>query len=361
MSHRAIGALCLLLGLGCATPGDSRFISAAEPVVERIGDRQVTLRWDRVAELAPIRVYVGRTPDSIDRRKPVGIMSRSEVKVSGLAPGQRYFFELVDVNDEARIVSERLLPLQGAKNFRDLGGYATGDGRRVRWAQLYRSDDLADLNKEDLLYLSRLQIRLVCDFRSESERTKKRNRLPADDPPQVANLDISDERFDPSKIGSLIRGRSLEGVDFAKLMIEGNRAFATDFSPQYATMFERIGEPENRPTLVHCTQGKDRTGFAAAVVLRALGVPQDVVMEDYLLTNVYTANQIERTMMLIRVYMFFQDKSESIRPLLQVRRDYLTAAFDAIDEEYGSFDEYLREGLGVSDAERERLQAALLR
>jgi protein-tyrosine phosphatase len=158
----------------------------------------------------------------------------------------------------------------------------------------------------------------------------------------------------------MIRERALGGVDFGAMLIEGNRAFATRFNPQYAAMFDRIAIPANLPTLVHCTGGKDRTGFAAAIVLRALGVPEETVFEDYLLTNVYTANEIERNLMLLRVYLFFRTKPEAIRPLLGVRRDYLEAAFDTIDERYGSLEAYLREGLGVSDEELAQMRAQLL-
>jgi protein-tyrosine phosphatase len=102
---------------------------------------------------------------------------------------------------------------------------------------------------------------------------------------------------------------------------------------------------------VHCTAGKDRTGFAAAAVLRTLGVPLETVYEDFLLTNHYTAAEIERTLWIIRLVSLFRTDPEQVRPVLGVERAYLEAAFGAIDEQYGSFDTYRRDALGLDDAE----------
>ena len=330
----------------CATRQTGPYaLHAPDPIVERYGEDRIVIRWDAAPQHAPSRIYAGISPDSIDRTRSVAQMTGKTLELRLLDPSVRVFFEIEPVGAESRVIGERLLPLEGAHNFRDLGGYATEDGRRVRWGMLYRSDDLADLTRDDLRYVSNLDINLVCDFRGAEERASEPSRLPEENTPDVANLDIADDRFDPNAIETMIRERSLDGVDFGEMLVEGNRAFATRFSPQYGSMFERIGEAENLPTLVHCSGGKDRTGFASAIVLRALGVPEETVFDDYLLTNVYTANEIERQLMLLRMYLFFRTGPEAIRPLLGVRRDYLQAAFDAIDEQYGSVDAYLREGL----------------
>ena len=311
----------LLLLCACATRQTGPYaLDAPEPIVERYGEDRVVIRWDAAPRYAPIRVYAGTAPDRIDRTRSVAEMTGKNLYLRLLKPATRVFFELEPLGAEPRIIGERLLPLEGAQNFRDLGGYVTDDGRRVRWGMLYRSDDLADLTRDDLRYVSKLGINLVCDFRGAEERASEPSRLPEMNPPDVANLDIADDRFDPNAIETMIRARSVDGVDFGEMLVEGNRAFATRFSPQYASMFERIAVPENLPTLVHCSGGKDRTGFASAIVLRALGVPEETVFEDYLLTNVYTANKIERQLMLLRMYLLFRTRPEAIRPLLGVRR-----------------------------------------
>jgi protein-tyrosine phosphatase len=248
-------------------------------------------------------------------------------------------------------VRKRHVVLDGAHNFRDFGGYPTEDGHTVRWGLFYRSDDLSALSDDDLAKLHALGIKLVCDFRSAEERAEEPDRLPADQPPELVELPIFDEAFSPSEFRELITSGRLGDTDLRQMLIDGNRLFATRYAAQYRAMFERLVQAGQLPALVHCTAGKDRTGFAAAVVLRTLGVPQETVYEDFLLTNHYTAREIERTLWIIRLVSLFRTDPERVRPVLGVERAYLDAAFDAIDAQYGSFDAYRSQALGLDDAE----------
>jgi protein-tyrosine phosphatase len=257
-------------------------------------------------------------------------------------------------------VRRRHVVLEGAHNFRDFGGYATADGRRVRWGLFYRSDDLGQLTDADLSKLHALGIKLVCDFRSPEEKAEEPDRLPAEAPPALAELPIFDQSFSPAAFREKITSGTLGDTDLRQMLIEGNRMFATRYAPQYAAMFERIMQREQLPALVHCTAGKDRTGFAAAVVLRTLGVPLETIYEDFLLTNHYTAAEIERTLWIIRLVSLFRTDPEQVRPVLGVERAYLEAAFGAVDAQFGSFDAYRRDALGVDDAEAEAFRSLAL-
>jgi protein-tyrosine phosphatase len=248
-------------------------------------------------------------------------------------------------------VERRHVPLEGAHNFRDVGGYQTEDGRRVRWGLFYRSDDLSALTDADLAQLHGLGLKLVCDFRSPEEKAEEPDRLPAERTPELVELPIFDESFSPVAFREKITSGTLGDTDLRRMLVEGNRMFATRYAPQYAAMFERLTQPDQLPALVHCTAGKDRTGFAAAVLLRTLGVPLETVYEDFLLTNHYTAREIERTLWMIRLVSMFRTDPEQVRPVLGVERAYLEAAFGAVDERYGSFDAYRRDALGLDDAE----------
>lgn len=245
-------------------------------------------------------------------------------------------------------VQRRHVALEGADNFRDLGGYATRDGRSVKWGMLYRSDDLSHLTDADLEKVSALRLRLVCDFRGPREWRAAPDRLPAKSRPQVAHLEIWDKSFDAGSIRKAITSGKLD-VDLRQMLIEGNRLFATRFAPRYREMFARITKPENLPALVHCTAGKDRAGFASALILRVLGVPDKTIYEDFLLTDYYTAAKIRRTLWLVRLTSLFRVDPEKVRPVLGVERAYLDAAFGTIDEKYGSFDRYRKEALGLDD------------
>lgn len=256
-------------------------------------------------------------------------------------------------------VRKRTLGLDGAPNFRDLGGYETSDGHHVKWGLLYRSDNLAHLTDADLKKVGALGIRLVCDFRAAAEKADEPDRLPSP-APDVAALEIGAESFLVKDLRERIRKGDLAGLDLRGMMIEGNRQFATRFAPQYAAMFERITKPENLPALVHCTAGKDRAGFASAAILTVLGVPRDTVMADYLLTNFYTHRAAERRLWMIKLFSFGRADTNALRPLFGVEPEYLQAAFDAIDAKYGDFDRYRREALGLDDAEVAAFRAAVL-
>jgi len=248
-------------------------------------------------------------------------------------------------------VKQRHVVLEGAQNFRDLGGYATEDGHTVRWGLLYRSDNLAHLTDADLEKVHKLGIKLVCDFRSPEEKAEEPDRLPAEDPPAVAALPIFDESFSTASFREKLSSGELGDLDLRKALTDANRLFATRFSGQYAAMFERLTQRENLPAVMHCTAGKDRAGFASAITLRTLGVPEETVFEDFLLTNHYTAQKIERMLWTIRVFSLFRVDPEQVRPVLGVERGYLAAAFDEIEKQYGSFDAYRRDALGLDDAE----------
>ena len=257
-------------------------------------------------------------------------------------------------------VARRHVPLEGAYNFRDLGGYASEDGRTVKWGQLYRADALGDLSRSDLETLSGLGIRLVCDFRSPAEVAEAPDRLPASNPPEVLALPIFDEDTFQDELRERIQSGDLEGLDTENMLVEANRGFVTDFPHRYAQMFARVRQPQSLPALIHCTGGKDRAGFGAAIILRTLGVPLETAIDDYMLTNHYTAEKIDRMMTMIRVTSLFRTDPEVLRPIFGVERRYIEAAFDQIDESYGSFDEFRRNALAMSDADTERFRDLLL-
>ncbi len=255
---------------------------------------------------------------------------------------------------------QRHIPLQGAENFRDLGGYATRDGRTVRFGLLFRSDDLSGLTDDDLETLGHLHLRTIFNLRSDREGGARAYRLPGASPPRVVHLPVDVEPLFPGLLRRLILRGDVGPFEFSRRHIEANVAYVLDFRDEFGALLRTLAEPGTLPALVHCTKGKDRTGFAAALVLFALGVPRDTVFEDYLLTNRYTAASRRRTVRLVRLASLFRVGEEEIRPLVEARPEYLQAALETIDEHYGSVEAYLREGLGLGDARLERLRAAVL-
>lgn len=357
-------ALLLALGLvaasGCAGPPWPEATATAEPAVERMSRDRIAILWDSAPQAGPVVVYAGLAPDAIDRSEPVATMTKRRVEIEDPDWRTRRYFEL-DAPDGRRMLAvERRVPLEKARNFRDLGGYRTLDGRRVRWGMLYRSDSLHRLSDDDKIALSRLPLRRIIDFRDPDERRARVSRLPHPEP-ELVTIPVATEQFSATAIEKRIRDREVADIDFWALMEEGNREFVNDFEEEFSHFFQLLANPDAIPTVFHCTAGKDRTGFAAAVVLLALGVPRETVIRDYMLTNLYTANAAERTLFWLRAYLFFQTPADQLRPLFQAQRDFLEAALDEIDTRWGSFDAYLREALGVPDEQRDALRSLLLR
>ncbi len=245
---------------------------------------------------------------------------------------------------------ERRLPFEGVVNFRDLGGYPAHAGRRTKWRTIYRSDSLATLTDEDFALWRSLDIRVVCDFRSDTERRAAPTRLPPDD-----RSDRLDLPFLPDGVLRMfadLRRGALDGPGVITEVTRHYRLFVRDHLEPYRRLFARLAEPDGRPAVFHCTSGKDRTGFGAAALLLALDVPLEVIFEDYLLTNRYRRN-------IGRMLKLGIDET-LMATLTSARCDYLAASIDALHERSGSIDCFVRDGLDLDDARRARLRDLLL-
>ena len=240
----------------------------------------------------------------------------------------------------------RSLALAGASNFRDLGGYVGHAGRSVRWRRLFRSDHLAALTQDDIVELSRHGLARVCDFRDETERAPLLCAMPG---VSVYFLPIQ-PTIVQSMSDLLAAGHLLTPQDTVRLMQETYRAFVHDNAAAYAELFRLLLESD-APLVFHCTAGKDRTGFAAAMILLALGVERDVVMQDYLLTNAFFRMPDTQGSRL---------PLEVLQVLWRVQEEFLDASLHAVDNDYGGVLSYLETALGVGPGERERLAALYL-
>jgi protein-tyrosine phosphatase len=241
----------------------------------------------------------------------------------------------------------RRLQFSGAMNFRDLGGYPTLDGRTVRWGRLYRSDYLKKTTKSDLAHLADLHIARMIDFRADAEREKKPDRLPADSGIQLVALPILDSSTKVGLVSRLQFVKDSSGIDPIKSMLQTYTELATRFTPQMSRFIHELISVNGQPVLFHCTAGKDRTGFGAALILRILGVPPGVVMEDYLLSNRYRIYGYRRILFVLRLIRG-KKFTTIVKGFLEVQPAYLSAAFEAIEREHGSFENYLLKGLGLT-------------
>jgi len=254
------------------------------------------------------------------------------------------------------------IEITGARNLRDLGGYRTIDGRETKKGVLYRSDHLSKVTKRDIEKVAALGVKTVYDLRGEEERKSSPERLPEIVPIKVVSLPIFYQGLDPYATARriVIRGDVEEG-EFHNLMIEAYRSYVLDFRSQWSSLLKGLAEPENLPALIHCTYGKDRTGVAVAIVLRSLGVPREKVMEGYLLSNKFWESKTELYSCLANCASCFRTPRSEVRALMEVRPEYLQASFATIDGHYGSFENYLDQGLNIDEQILERLREALLK
>jgi len=271
---------------------------------------------------------------------------------------------LSDRNAPKQSPNERLIQLEGQDNFRDLGGYETTDGRRVKWRHLYRSGELNGLTDADHEKLAGLGIRTVVDLRGVEEVKRKGEvRLPA-------GATLEPMAIEPGDLGPTL-GPAFETGDFSKvpadLLVEINRSYIRDWRGRLGSLLEVAAEPANCPLVFHCTHGKDRTGIGAAILLSALGVPWETVMDDYLLSNVHRRAQAEAGLQGLcdraahkRGVPPEEVDMTPLRGLFFVEAAYLTAAHDEVTARYGTFQAFIREGLSWSDDALHGLREQLL-
>lgn len=260
--------------------------------------------------------------------------------------------------DTKNLKRSRVLKIPGVRNLRDLGGYKTLDGRTVRWGRLFRSGRLSELSSRGLDILSKIGFYSIIDFRSAYEVERNPDRLP--EGPAFIHLPVMDEanREMSQEIRRRIQDNHFGGFDPSSLILRAYQQFPTEFTPAYKTFMENIRDSEGAPVLWHCTAGKDRTGYAAAILLRVLGVDQSTIHEDYLLSNQHVKLIDKRVIAatLARGLKAYR----MIKPLLSVQGQWLEASFETIDKEWGSFDSYIREGLGLSDPDIKHIKDLFL-
>lgn len=252
--------------------------------------------------------------------------------------------EMASGSTLAPMSHRRLLPLRGAKNFRDLGGYETVDGKKVRWNVLYRSDALHKLTNTDLKFIAGLNLVRIIDFRAPHETDKEPDRLPEDVSARLLKLSMEDASTMVWHEARDEMVKNMKTLDPAFYMKQTNIELATKFTPKYRLFFRELMAANGQPVLFHCAAGKDRTGFAAACILRILGVPLDTVMQDYLLTNQYFMDAYRWEMLMASV-LRGKKFADGIRGFMRADERYLSAAFEALEREHGSFDNYVRDGL----------------
>lgn len=249
-------------------------------------------------------------------------------------------------------------------NLRDVGGHPTRDGGRVRAGLLFRSTDLSRLDDAGAADLERLGVRTVFDLRSAAEREGRPDRLPEGAEHVIVDVLRDSAGLTPADMERVLAtpegaAQALGNGRAERFFVDAYREFVELPSARaaYGRLFRELARPARRPALVHCTTGKDRTGWATATLLLLLGVPDEVVMEEYLLSGPVMAALFAPH---LAAFEALGGDPALLRPLVEVRAGYLEAGLAAMRESYASVERYVGDGLGVDGATREALRRAFV-
>ena len=238
-------------------------------------------------------------------------------------------------------------------NFRDAGGHRTADGGRVRTRLLYRSDQINGLTGDDLGALSGLGLRFVYDLRTAAERDHEPGeRIPG---ATHVSLDVmaDDRKSAPSQLLRLLGNPDAAGELLGEgravtMFIESYRSLVRLGSARaaFGRLYAGLADAGSLPALLHCTTGKDRTGWACAALMRLLGVPYDVVLRDFLASNEFILPKYRPH---LEAFAARGGEPGLLAPVLSVREEYLAASLEEVRLEFGSMERYFSAGLGIGE------------
>ncbi len=237
----------------------------------------------------------------------------------------------------------RFLDLPTGHNVRDIGGYETSDGRRVKWGRVFRAGYMSKIDAGDAAQLQALGLHTICDLRANDERLER---------PTVWHLETPtvlwarDHAFSAGALGELVLRPDLKSEHTEHSMLEIYRALPHEQVVSYRELLSRIAQSQV-PILFNCSAGKDRTGLAAALILSILDVPYTVIEADYMLSNKVVDGLIEFMKSSPKYSDAVTNRLDRVLPMMRVEPTYLATSFEVIEREHGSVARYLDEVLGI--------------
>lgn len=324
--------------------------------VERVSDQQIAIRWRdaQTVDIYPVDIYIADRPDA--PLAAASLVSAADADGEHVLPAGKSSRVHVVLHEPRsgtlRRAAERLVPLEAGSNFRDLGGYATAGGKHVRWGQIYRSAGQPMLSDRDLALIGTLGLGNLVDLRSIEERRLAPTRIAG-----VPYTAIGYSFAAVSNTASRVPGASYAG-------------FPDRLAPHLALIFNRL-LGEDTALVFNCTAGQDRTGFVAAMILAALGVPRETILEDYHLTTAVRQPQFEMARIdpvasandpVALIFAGYQTQGRMTpTPLRDAQgKSFLSFAIEAVEAKHGSVDVFLEREAGLTPARRASLRSKYL-
>jgi protein-tyrosine phosphatase len=360
MSPKPASLAALMLVAFVAAPAAR---ALENPTLERTAPDAVSLHWKSAG---PVDIYVAAAPDAdfAHARLLAKADGAGAYTAANLDPARPYFILEDETDGSVARVADRLLPLQMGSNFRDLGGYPAAGGKHVRWGVIYRTAAEPMLSEADYAYLRGLGLKATIDLRSLDERRAVPDTFPE-------HLGVRYYATDYS--GQEIFGRLLAPPTTAPAtpVVSAYRSWLVSLAPQYREIFHQLLEDQGAVSY-HCSAGQDRTGVATALILTALGVPREVILQDYHLSTAdrrpeYEMPKLDPAKYPGNSYVAFVARMQAAgampkpRPLLDEHgAALLQQTFDEIDAHWGGVEAYLDKELGVGPKDIARLRAIYL-
>ncbi len=313
------------------------------------------IKWEVYPQIDGfVKIYSSSSPENFDTESlPVCKVDIAAARTTIIAThglGRRYF--LLRFNDKTDLILGTRAPKLGnVQNFRDLGGYQSNNGKIVRWGKVFRSGSLDSLDNPSQKLFRKFQIATLIDFRETSTFVAPPRQAGLKN---VINLPINKPfMFIAAK---KIQNNELMSGDARLLMQDINRSFVFESSSVFRSMFNQLLVEDNYPVVLSDIYGKDAVGFATYLLLYVLDIPEDVIMDDYLLTNKY----LDKKAISIDLFNSPPEVQEAVTILMSTEERFINSALNAIKKRYGTIDNYLNEELGVSPSVKRRLQQILL-
>lgn len=317
-------------------------------------------------------IYWGTEPTISKDNKQYLLSSASQlITFDNPNPTQRLYFYLCSEKNHY-LIAERKVMIANLNNLRDLGGYLTNDGRLTKFGLLFRSDDLYPLTANECLYLENMNIQSIIDYRSSAERNSRPNKpiLTANQyicspNATIAELASASMETDKERIDQLLKiadsPNAKEYFDKGRLGMEEEMARFVE-SPlgisAFKSLLEIVKEPLNAPLIQHCRGGKDRTGYGTALILFMLGVPQETIMADYLLTIEMNKVRNEKRMRDYQQYTTHPVVLQALADAMSTQESYLQASFDTMNKLAGNSLAYIQDYLAITEEDILRMKNA---
>ncbi len=313
------------------------------------------IKWETAPHIkGEVKAYASTIPDNKSEDTPVAIANISDERMAITSPSSasRHYYTLIFNNKYKVKVAPRNINIPGIQNFRDIGGYPSyAAGKSVRWGMLYRSGEIDRLGYKAYQELKNIGIKTIIDLRSKREME---HHLPLQKGFEVIHIPI--QTGDMTDIVEEVKKGKISNETVYQMVKGINRKLVADYKKEYKQIFDILQDKSNYPIVIHCNYGKGRTGVVSALILAALGVNDDDIFDDYCLSNDYF-NIAKISQYAYELPVAVQ---ESITTLYSSKEDYLDAAKQEIEREYGDVDTYLQLGIGLSQDDLKRLQSILL-